>query len=761
MLLVSHLFARVSVFVPTRKLFPRLVFFGVCAGFVAPSPLAAQRSSKAQPLKEERAASMPPDAARTLGVMPFPKEIRLDGGKFYLVSTATVAVKGAGASYRVYGAASRFIARVAARTGLNFMSEGYVTPEDTSSSAPIQLVCRRMGALALGEDESYRLTVRENGVELRAETDIGVVRGLQTLQQLVAADEQGYYIPTLTVQDAPRFPWRGLLLDVARHFFSVDVVKKQIDLLAFMKMNVLHLHLTDDQGFRIESKTYPKLHEMGSDGQYYTQEQMRDILRYADERGVRIVPEFDLPGHSTSWQVGYPELSSGVGEMSGGPYRIDRKWGRGSPVVNPVKEYTYQFLDTFFLEMGALFPDAYMHIGGDENNGLQWANNPDIQAFMKANGYATKEALQNYFNKRLLAILEKHGKKMMGWDEIFVEGVPNTIMIQSWRGKESLYSALRKGYSAILSNGFYIDISEPTDRHYLNEPLPDSVKLTPEERARMFGGEACMWSEWVTADNLDSRIWPRTAAIAERLWSEAAVRDVENMYHRLELVESHLEQMGSQHETNVPMMLRRLAGVGEDITPLKTYIDVLEPVKQYQRGQILRFTYSVFYPLTGVADAARPDAKVARQFRAMTDRYLDYLQRSRLAAQSPAGASEDSLALDVLESYREALRSRLKLWKDNHERLLPIIAKNPRLKEIEEHSLALSLLAQTGLEAMERLERGTPLTPQWKMLSSLVIERAKQPKAQTDIMIVPAIERLVKAVEAKNSGTAQTQKRRR
>jgi hexosaminidase len=682
-----------------------------------------------------------------LALMPLPQEVKLTAGKFRLVSTATVYVSGSGHS-RVYGAASRFLRQVSDRTGLNFMAEGYVTPQDTVKSSPIQISCRRAGKLVLGEDESYTLTVTPQQIMLSSETDLGALRGLVTLQQLVAADDDGYYVPALTITDKPRFPWRGILLDVSRHFLSVDVVKKQLDLLALVKMNVLHLHLTDDQGFRIESKTYPKLHEMGSDGLFYTQATMRDIIQYADERGIRIVPEFDLPGHSTSWYIGYPEFSSGTGATFGGPYQIDRKWGRNSPVMNPIKEEVYQFLDVFFKEMSELFPDEYLHIGGDENNGVQWAVNPDIQAFMKANALPNKEAMQNYFNKRLQAILNKHGKKVMGWDEIFVEGVPKTIMIQSWQGKEALYKAARQGYSTILSHGYYIDLNQSTDFHYLNEPLPDSVKLSADERKLIYGGEACMWSEWVVAGNVDSRIWPRTAAIAERLWSAASVRDVEDMYRRLDYIGAWLEQLGSQHESNVPVMLRRLAGVNEDIQPLKTYVDVLETVKEYRRGQLIRFSFSTFYPLTGIADVVRPDSRVARNFRNLTTKYLADLKE---VSERPASGkiSQDSSKSALLDARREAMTYWLNVWKSNHERLLPTIQRNPRLKEIEEHSLSLSLLAQTGLEAIDRLERGVVATAQWRHVAGLIIERAKQPKAQTDIMILPAIEQLVKATEIK------------
>jgi hexosaminidase len=686
---------------------------------------------------------------QTLAVMPLPAEVQFKTGKYRLLTSSTVQIQG-NPHGRVYSGASRFLRAVSSRTGLQF-GQGYLTAKDSVVSPSIFIQCKRAGKVELGENESYSLTVAPDRITLSAETDLGALRGLSTLQQLVSADADGYYIPALVINDRPRFPWRGLMLDVARHFFSVDVVKRQLDLLELVKMNVLHLHLSDDQGFRMESKVFPKLHEMGSDGQFYTQEEMRGLIRYADERGIRIIPEFDLPGHSTSWYIGYPEFSSGSTATWGGPYSIDRRFGRNSPVMNPIKEETYQFLEGFFKEMSELFPDEYLHIGGDENNGKQWAVNPEIQAFMKANNYPTKEALQNYFNKRLLGILTKNSKKMMGWDEIFVEGVPKTIMIQSWQGKEALYKAARQGYSALLSHGYYIDLNQTAEQHYLVEPLPDSVKLSPAEAKLIVGGEACMWSEWVDKDNLDSRIWNRTAVIAERFWSKTNVNNVNDMYRRLDYISAHLEDRGSTHEKNVPMMLRRLVQNAQmpfpndnDLLPLKTLVDVLETVKEYRRGQLVGMSvYSSFLPLTGIPDVVRPDSRTARNFRNLTKQYLQNRIGTSISAKISADAYKSS------EADKTALLKSLQIWKDNHTPLVRIIEQSPRLRDLEEHSLLLSMLSQTGMDAIAMLENNIQATAQWKEIAMLIIQRAKQPRAFTDIMIIPAIEDLVKIVSAK------------
>jgi hexosaminidase len=334
------------------------------------------------------------------------------------------------------------------------------------------------------------------------------------------------------------------LIDVCRHWIPLEVVKRNIDGMAALKLNVLHLHLTEYQGFRIESKKYPRLHELGSDGLYYTQEEAREIVAYARARGIRIVPEFDMPGHATSWFVGYPELASAPGA-----YKIERKWGVFDPAIDPTRAEVYEFIDNFIGEMAEIFPDAYMHIGGDEVSGKHWKNNPQIQAFMREKNLTDTRALQAYFNQRLSKILEKHGKRMIGWDEVLHPDLPQTTVVQSWRGQKSLAEAAKKGYSGILSSGYYLDHLLTAERHYMVDPLNANNGLSEQEAARILGGEACMWGEEVDAENIDSRIWTRLPAIAERLWSPRNVTDVRDMYRRLDAVSLRLEELGLSHRS--------------------------------------------------------------------------------------------------------------------------------------------------------------------------------------------------------------------
>ena len=296
------------------------------------------------------------------------------------------------------------------------------------------------------------------------------------------------------------------------------------------------------------------------------------------------------------------------------------------PTFNPADEAAYIFFDAFFREMSSLFPDEYIHIGGDENNGIQWDANPEIQAFKRSKGISDNHALQEYFNKRILSILTQYNRKMVGWDEIFQPGLPKDIVIHSWRGKEAMIESAKKGYQTMLSNGYYIDLIQPTDQHYLNDPIPEDSPLTENEKQYILGGEATMWGEYVVPETIDSRIWPRTAAIAERFWSPGDIKDVDDMYRRLEKINLQLEEHGLTHIKNYEMLLRRLCG-SYDITHLKILVDVIEPLKGYQRGHYKNYTS--FSPMSRIVDAALPDSKTARDFRNDVNDYLNQRHKNQ------------------------------------------------------------------------------------------------------------------------------------
>lgn len=650
-----------------------------------------------------------------LDLMPFPDKVKVKRGRFYLTDSFSITIKGLGQK-RVLKATGRMLSRLSGKTGIFFKSHPMLPPGNKKSSG-LNISYKRVGKLKVREDESYHLLVKKDTIKLSAKTDIGILRGLETLIQLLNVNKTGYHFPCVDIKDKPRFPWRGLLIDSCRHFMPVEVIKRNLDGMSAVKMNVLHWHLTEDQGFRVECKTYPKLHLQGSDGLYYTQEQIRKVIKFAADRGIRIMPEFDIPGHSTSWLVGYPELASAPG-----PYQIERKFGIFDPCFNPILEETYLFFDKFFSEMAALFPDEYIHIGGDEVNGKHWDINPEIQEFMKRNHMPDNHSLQAYFNRRILKILTKYGKKMAGWEEIAQAGFPKDIIAQSWRGEKSLVESAQKGYQVILSKGYYIDLVKPTDFHYLNDPLPENLALKKREKKLILGGEATMWAELVSPETVDSRIWPRTAAIAERFWSPSAVKDIDDMYRRLGIISLHLEDYGVMHRRNQLTLLRRLTR-GKSIKHLKILLDVIEPLKEYQRHESV-VGYTVFSPLTRAVDAAIPDAKVAREFRKKVDQFLDY-QNKEIA---------------------EDLKKWFILWKNNHIQLKPIMDQSPILREIESLSVDLALVAEIGLETLELISNLGRAPENWIEEKMGILEKAKKPRGDAELMIISPIEKLLEKI---------------
>jgi hexosaminidase len=614
---------------------------------------------------------------------------------------------------RLQAGISRIIKRLEGRIGLT-LPPGLATDE-TTAALVVQSGGPGQAIPSVTENESYSLEVSDKQARLVAPTVVGALRGLETLLQLVESDRDGYYLPGVKIQDQPRFPWRGLLIDIGRHYEPIEVLKRNFEAMAAVKLNVFHWHLTEDQGFRVESKKFPKLHLMGSDGLYYTQDQVREVIAYARARGIRVVPEFDIPGHSTSWLVGYPELGSAPG-----PYQIERGAGIFEPALDPTREPVYKFLDGFLGEMASLFPDAYMHIGGDENEGKQWDRNPQIQAFMKEKGIKDNHALQAYFNQRLLKILQKHGKKMIGWDEILQPDLPRDAVIQSWRGPASLAEAAKRGYDGILSAGYYIDLIYPAAQHYRADPIPADSTLTAAEVKHVLGGEATMWGEYVSPETIDSRIWPRTAAIAERLWSPPTINDIEDMYRRLAVISVQLEELGLTHRKNFGMLLRRLAG-SEQIGPLATLASVIEPVKQYNRGQVRPAT--MLSPLTGLVDAARPDSDAARRFATMVDGLLSDAPRFQL--------------------YKESIRMTLTEWRDAGRALDPLIDQSPALHEAKPLAKDLSEIGLTGLEAMSYLSAGVATTTEWRDARLAMLDQAAKPKAALEFPIIPSVRQLV------------------
>jgi hexosaminidase len=651
---------------------------------------------------------------RQLNLVPMPSMVQFGTGELPIDRSFSIAVTGFQDAALERGV-QRFAAELSRQTGMLLKSRPF------ASAHPSLLIHAEHGREAverLGEDESYELVINQSGAKLTAPNPLGVLHGLQTFLQLVETGANGFTVAAVTIKDQPRFAWRGLLIDVGRHFIPLDVLKRNLDGMAAVKMNVLHLHLSDDQGFRVESKRFPKLQELGSDGLYYTQDEIRDLVSYAHDRGIRVLPEFDTPGHSGSWFVGYPELASNPG-----PFKVDPE--APDSVTDPTREDTYRFLDKFIGEMAKLFPDAYFHIGGDEVNGQHWDKNPKIQAFIHAHGMKNNQDLQAYFNQRLEKILAKHHKIMVGWDEILHPELPKTIVIQSWRGQESLAAAAKQGYSGLLSFGYYIDLMWPAARHYAVDPMSGAAAtLSPTEKSRILGGEACMWTEWVTPEILDSRVWPRTAAIAERLWSPQETQDLNSMYARLEQLNWRLDWLGLTHRTGRFQMLHRMTGT-DDISALRTLADVVEPVKDYARMDSVKGPWDFRAPLNHLVDAVSPESDAARHFGAQVQAYLQ-------------SGSKDQTA-------ETQIRALLTTWRDNDRKLHPILDESFLLHEVAPLSEDLSALGVAGLQALDYFDKSEPAPESWRKQQLALVDRAKGPKANLLLMVVAPVEQLIES----------------
>jgi len=651
-------------------------------------------------------ASIMPSFAADLNLMPWPQHLRQGSGTLALHRSLSIGMRGG--DERVSHAVERFVSQLHRQTGVFF------DRQPAADATQIDITCAAPGdnVQQLGEDESYQLNVDQHAARLSALNPLGVIHGLQTLLQLVQTGEHGWIIPAVIIDDQPRFTWRGLMIDVSRHFMPMDTILRNVDGMEAAKLNVLHLHLSDDQGFRVESLRYPKLQQSGSDGQFYTQAQILQLIGYARDRGIRVVPEFDMPGHATSWFVGYPELASAPGL-----YQIIRAWSIHDPCMNPTLDSTYEFLDGFIGEMAALFPDFYFHIGGDEVNGEQWKASTDIQSWMKNHDVKDDQALQAYFNRRVQLIVANHGKHMEGWDEILDPTLPKDILIQSWRGQKSLAQAARMGYDGVLSSGWYLDLMEPASQHYAVDPMDkESAGLSAGEAKHILGGEAAEWAEYAVPENLDNRIWPRMGAIAERLWSPRDVRDVDSMYRRLEVFSGHLECAGLRHRINSRLMLERLSD-GGDVTHLATLASAVEPVKGYKREETNKYYQET--PLNRMVDTVSPESDVARQFNALAER-----------------ARHDKAAREQVMEYLEK-------WRDNDAQLRSALAESFLLHELIPVSQNLTAIANAGIRALHAIEPGHRFSSATRSREMAAIDASSKPQAELLIAIAPGVRALI------------------
>jgi hexosaminidase len=645
-------------------------------------------------------------------LLPQPASVKPAEGAFPLAPDFSFHIVGPH-SARLESAANRSVRELRTRAGF--------TPVAAAPNAAftIQIHAASPAVLTAEEDESYRLHVTSTGISLDAPTDIGAMRGLQTLVQWVQPSQGQFMLPAVEIDDSPRFRWRGLLVDCSRHFEPVPVIKRTLDAMEAVKLNVFHWHLADDQGVRVESKVFPKLTGVGSDGLFYTQQQIREIVAYASDRGIRVIPEFEMPGHSTAWLYAYPELSSGAP-----PTGIRREFGVAPYAMDPTCEETYQFLDRFLTEMVTLFPDAYVHIGGDETTAPDWKTSPRIQAFMQSHSLKDSAALQAYFNQRILKILTRLHRHMIGWDEIFNPALPKDIVIQIWRGEASMSASTGEGYQGILSAGYYLDGMQSAEQHYRVDPAPSDAKLTPQQRSLIRGGEVAMWGEFVNEQTIDSRIWSRAAAIAERLWSPESTRDVDDLYRRLDALSVQLEALGVQHIAHEDATLRALAGT-EDIAALKTFSSVLQPASFHDRFGRGKATQSD--PLDHLSDAVRPDPPARREFDRLAKAFL----------QSPQGSSVEQHALETL----------FRALADCAPAVLNQVKATPVLQEAQTRAEQLPALAELGSQAVDALAKNTAKSAEWRSHALAVIAEAAKPSANVRFVFLEPLKSLVMAVK--------------
>ena len=664
------------------------------------------------------------------------------------------------------GYRSPLLTRAAARFEQSWTSR-LQTVTAPGPRAVLIIECRSndLSFLHPNQKEAYSLTLTEGQVHLVADGPAGILYGLASLRQAVIDGPDGAHLALGTIQDAPRFVWRGIMIDVARHFMSLDSLKRQIDAMEQVKLNVLHLHLSDNEGFRVESRLYPKLHEVGAQGQYYSQGQIRELVTYARDRGVRIVPEFDVPGHTLAILTAYPELASGP--IAGANYISAM-----NSALNPTIPETYAFLDGLFGEMADLFPDPYFHVGGDEVTGEHWAKNPQIQAFMVAKGLKSKVELEGYFHDQLAAQLRRRGKIVIGWEEIGRVETGKDTVIQAWRGSGSMAKATALGHPVIVSAGYYLDLLEPANNAYRVDPqdpaasglnpeqaatvrkhpifgprLADemvknpNLKLTDEQKALVLGGEAALWTELVTEEILDQRLWPRAAAIAERFWSSAEVRDEPDLYRRLFIVQEGLRRSGLKDQTNRAAMIANLAPNGTET--VKGFVDLVAPSRNHAHNHVLRglLTFKTFPPqdFKGLADIAAPDSLEVIEF----DRSVNLL----LAGHAKSATS---------------LRDQLQAWKDVATGFTALAPSNPALAEASPIAADIQDLSQIGLEALSSIESKTPPTADWHRRAEAALAKQtaaqkasatifaglsskEQPPADLLILFVPSLQRLVDA----------------
>ncbi len=523
--------------------------------------------------------SQPPEQ---LSIIPLPADMNIVSGNFTINGTTGIDVK------------DEELKEVG-----NYLSEYVKTMFGIELKEGAGITIEKSDSLA---DEEYLLCVKKEKIVIKAKTGRGAFYGVQSLMQLMPSQKKQLSeikIQAVKISDKPRYKWRGMHLDVGRHFFSVDFIKKMIDMMAMYKMNTFHWHLTEDQGWRIEIKKYPKLTEMGAwrngtlighqgapphktddkkYGGFYTQEQIKEVVAYAKSKYIDVVPEIELPGHAVAALAAYPEFS-----CTGGPFEVRKIWGVSEDVYCAGKDETFEFLENILSEVVELFPYKYFHIGGDECPKNRWKECPACQKRIKDEGLADEHELQSYFIKRIEKFLHSKNKKLIGWDEILEGGLPERAVVMSWRGISGGITAAKQGHDVIMSpNGtlyfdHYQDIeNEPlaigglTDLEevYGVNPTPD--ELNEKEAKHIIGAQANVWTEYIpTPEHAEYMIYPRLCAIAEVVWTPLEKKNWEDFSFRMKENYNRLMTKGVNFRVPNPTGIMKLNKFVEDTTSVK------------------------------------------------------------------------------------------------------------------------------------------------------------------------------------------------
>ncbi len=514
--------------------------------------------------------SVVPISHASVSVIPAPVRMELQNGTFLLTPDTKIIVDA-----QTTELGGQLKEMLSPATGYSL---GVVDASDLSNNA---IYLKLDSALKDLGEEGYRLAVTEKNVTLKAAGKAGIFYGMQTLRQLLPTEifKQApvecidWRIRCVTIEDMPRFQWRGMHLDVCRHFMPKEFVKKYIDLMAIHKMNIFHWHLTEDQGWRIEIKKYPKLTEVGAwreetvigrnsgkydgkrHGGFYTQDDVREIVEYARQRHVTVVPEIEMPGHSLAALAAYPEFS-----CTGGPFKVRTKWGVEPDVYCAGNDKTIEFLQDILTEVLALFPSEFIHIGGDECPKKRWETCPKCQARIKAEGLKDEHELQSWFIRQMDTFLAERGRRLVGWDEILEGGLAQGAAVMSWRGEAGGIAAAQAGHDVIMASNAHTyfdycqaaDLKEeplsighflPLEKVYSFNPVP--AVLTAEQAKHVLGAQGQLWTEYMpTSEHVEYMAYPRACALAEVVWTPLKDKDYKQFLGRLETHTQRLENLG-------------------------------------------------------------------------------------------------------------------------------------------------------------------------------------------------------------------------